>query len=259
MSPEQPPTDRPFDELPPQTVVEPPRPERYPFWSYFDVVLFLGMALPSFLVAGLLARGLFALPRLNSLPKVAELLTAQFAVYGILFGFLLLVFRARYDKPLWHSLAWTRTRLPFLWIVISGFLTALLVVYASSLIHTPDTPNPMTDLMQGRASVILMASFGVTVGPLFEELGFRGFLQPLLVRTFGAALGILLTAIPFGLLHWQEYGNSWRHVVVITLAGAAFGLMRHVTGSTRAAVIMHASYNALFFIALLRKELPPGW
>ena len=116
--------------------------------------------------------------------------------------------------------------------MICGFVTGVLVVIASNLIHTPDTPNPMTELMEGRASVILMACFGVTLGPLFEELGFRGFLQPLLVRSFGAVAGILLTALPFGLLHWQEYGNSWRHVLVISAAGAAFGFMRHATGST---------------------------
>jgi uncharacterized protein len=100
-------------------------------------------------------------------------------------------------------------------------------------------------------SLALVALFGVTLGPLFEELFFRGFLQPLLVRSLGAAAGILVAAIPFGLLHFQEYGNSWRHVVLISLAGAAFGAMRHFTNSTKASTLMHASYNALFFIALL--------
>jgi len=57
-----------------------------------------------------------------------------------------------------------------------------------------------------------------------EELIFRGFLQPLLVRSLGAPAGILATALPFGLLHFQEYGNSWRHVLLISLSGVAFGL-----------------------------------
>jgi membrane protease YdiL (CAAX protease family) len=109
--------------------------------------------------------------------------------------------------------------------------------------------------------VILLATFGVTLGPLCEELAFRGFLQPLLVRSLGAVPGILAATIPFGLLHFQEYGNSWRHAVLIALAGASFGWMRHATGSTRAAAIMHASYNALFFFVLFaqRRELPHIW
>jgi len=45
--------------------------------------------------------------------------------------------------------------------------------------------------------------------------------------------------------------------VLIALAGASFGWMRQATGSTRAAAIMHASYNALFFFVLFaqRREL----
>jgi hypothetical protein len=266
MSPEEtPPYTAPTSPEPPReepmscAAGETPAPERYPFWNYLDIVLFLGMALPSILAAGLVVKIVFLVPGLRAAPQVVELLAAQFMVYALLFGFLLAIFRVRYDKPFWRSLAWTPPRIPFLWIVIAGFVTGILVVVASNLIHTPDTPNPMTELMEGRASLIAMAIFGVTVAPLCEELGFRGFLQPLLVKSLGAAPGILLTAIPFGLLHWQEYGNSWRHVVVIAGAGAAFGWMRQATGSTRAAVLMHASYNALFFAALLRKDLPHGW
>jgi membrane protease YdiL (CAAX protease family) len=103
-------------------------------------------------------------------------------------------------------------------------------------------------------SRILLAVFGTTLGPLCEELAFRGFLQPLLVRSLGAVTGILAAAIPFGLLHYQEYGNSWRHALIISLAGAAFGWMRHATGSTKASTIMHASYNALFFFAMFSQK-----
>jgi membrane protease YdiL (CAAX protease family) len=49
--------------------------------------------------------------------------------------------------------------------------------------------------------------------------------------------------------------------VLIALAGASFGWIRQATGSTRAATIMHASYNALFFFVLFaqRRELPHMW
>ena len=92
--------------------------------------------------------------------------------------------------------------------------------------------------------------FGVGIAPLFEELAFRGVLQPLLVRSLGAVPGIVAAAIPFGLLHYREFGNSWRHAVLIALAGATFGAMRHWTGSVKASTIMHAAYNALIFAAV---------
>jgi membrane protease YdiL (CAAX protease family) len=169
-----------------------------------------------------------------------------------------LIFRLEYERPFWTSLAWTHTPAPLLWIVIAGFATAYGVAILSNLFQMPNTTNPMMELMKDRTSVILMAIFGIAFAPLCEELIFRGFLQPLLVRSLGAAPGILAAAIPFGLLHFSEYGNSWRHVVLISLAGAAFGWMRHATGSTRASTIMHASYNTLGFLALFAQRKAVG-
>jgi membrane protease YdiL (CAAX protease family) len=122
------------------------------------------------------------------------------------------------------------------------------------LIKVPVTENPMTKLLKDRAAMIPLAIFGVTIGPLCEELFFRGFVQPLLVRTLGAVAGIVATNVPFGILHYWEYGRSWRHVVVITLAGTAFGWMRHATGSTMASTVMHAAYNSLGFVALFAQR-----
>jgi uncharacterized protein len=125
------------------------------------------------------------------------------------------------------------------------------------LIRTPTTGNRITKLLENPGTLVWVALFGLTLAPVAEELGFRGLLQPLLVRSFGPAPGIIAAAIPFGLLHFSEYGNSWRHVVLISLAGAAFGWMRYRTGSTKAAALMHASYNGLEFVVfwISQKEL----
>ena len=140
--------------------------------------------------------------------------------------------------------------MPPLLLVAAGWLTAFGVVAIGLLMRTPNTPNALTELMQDRASLILVGVFGVTLGPLAEELAFRGFVQPLLVKSFGTAAGILLASLPFGMLHFAEYGNSWRHVILTGAAGAAFGWLRHATGSTKAATLMHSAYNAWFFVLL---------
>jgi uncharacterized protein len=241
-------------EPPPQPA---PPPERYPFWDYTDVLVFMGLAIPSMLLAELLVRGFLLLFHLHPASRALELLPAQFLGYVFLFGALVAIFRWKYNRPFWRSLAWTDLRLPFSLVMVSGVLTAFGVGVASSLIHTPETSNPMTELMEGRGAMALMTVFGVTFAPLCEELAFRGFLQPLLVRAAGAAPGILLASVPFGLLHFQEYGNSWRHVLVISLAGAAFGVMRHLTGSTKSAALMHAAYNAFFFSILFARKGQP--
>ncbi len=146
-------------------------------------------------------------------------------------------------------------------IVLLGIVLAFAVAFAGSLLKTPDIDSPMKQLLSSPQAIFLIAIFGTTLGPLFEELAFRGFLQPLLVRSFGAAPGILIAAAAFGVLHLQEYGFSWRHGLLITGAGAAFGWMRHQTGSTFASTLMHSAYNLTFFIVLVaqRKELSHTW
>lgn len=235
-----------------------PPPERYPFWGYSDVFLFAGLAIPAMLLGAVLVKAFFFAFGLHPRVPVAELLPQQFLGYAFLFGALTLIFRVQYDRPLWSSLAWRPMRLPFSWVVISGLGTALLVGLISTPLGVPNTSNPMTELMSDRTSVILLAIFGITVGPLCEELAFRGFLQPLLVRSLGAVPGIIVAALPFGLLHYREYGYSWKHALLISGAGAAFGWMRHATGSTRASTVMHSAYNALFFFAFLAQKQIPG-
>jgi uncharacterized protein len=247
--------DEPEQPAPPPP--EPPggEPEHYPFWGYSDLLLFIGLLIPCVLLATGIVRGVFAIVRVNPGSGVLLLLPQQLLGYGLIFGVLALILRLQYDRPFWRSLAWSKMRIQFGWIVISGLICALGVAWVGTLIQTPTKGNPMTQLMQDRASLIFMAIFGVTLAPVCEELAFRGFLQPLLVRSLGTLPGILLASVPFGFLHYREYGNSWRHALLIGLAGASFGWMRHVTGSTKASSLMHASYNGMIFLAVFSAKV----
>ena len=246
--------------VPPETAPPAP-PQRDPFWSYSDLALFLGLTFPILLMSWGVVRGAMALFHLPNTSSAAEALSEQFVFYVLLFLALRMIFLVEYDRPLWRSLAWLPVRLPILTIVMLGILTALGVVLASYLLRTPDVANPMTEMMREPRSLILMAIFGVTLAPICEELAFRGFLQPLLVRSLGVAPGIALAGAAFGMLHFHEYGNSWRHAVVITLAGVSFGAMRQITNSTKASAIMHSAYNGFLFLALFaqRQDLPHLW
>jgi len=236
-------------------LVEAP-PEKIPFWDYSDVMIFAGMAIPSMLLGWAIVQGLIRLLHLRVTLQAAELIPEQFLGYAFLFGGLAMLLRIQYGKPFWDSLGWKPSPVLASRVVLAGISAAIGVALLSALLQTPNTPNPMTDLMRERSAMILVGIFGTTVGPLCEELAFRGFLQPLLVRSVGVVPGIILAAAPFGLLHFQEYGYSWRHAVLISFAGAAFGWMRHYSGSTRAAAMMHASYNALFFAVTFGRNVP---
>jgi hypothetical protein len=237
-----------------------PRP-RFPFWDYQDLFLFIGAAFPSLLAATLLVRWLFSWLALRGQGKTPELLAAQFLWYGFCFGFLYLLLRLKYDRPFWESLGWVHFGERFWRRVGSGALLALGLAVAGALLRTPDLDMPMKHLLSDRTSVLLVGLAAATLGPACEELIFRGFLMPLLIRSLGPWPGIVFSALPFALLHGPQYAWSWRHVLLIVVAGVAFGWMRHRTGSTAAAAVMHAAYNSTFFAAVLiyGKDLPARW
>jgi membrane protease YdiL (CAAX protease family) len=234
----------------PPSPPEPPR-EQFPFWRYQDLFVFIGLFFVSLVAGFAIVSGLLKLLRLSPHNDLWRLLPSQFLAYLLLFLSIALMFRAQYGRPFWRSLGWTNLNLRPGAIMTYGVLLAISVAVFSRVLQTPDIPTPMSKMMSDRASILLVAIFGATLGPLCEELIFRGFLQPLFVRSLGAVAGIFAAAVPFGLLHLQEYGNSWRHGVLITLAGAAFGWMRQRTNSTKASTLMHAAYNGTFFVALL--------
>lgn len=224
-----------------------PRPERVPFWGYADVLLIAGLAVPCMFLGWGAVWLLMGVTQMHP-PSGVKAVSAMLMGYILLFAALMVVFRVQYDRPFWRSLGWTTTRVPIIWCVVCGCMTTFLVGVAGWLIHTPPTTGPLMEMLQDRTSLIVMAIFGTTAAPLFEELAFRGFLQPLLVRNLGAIGGIALASALFGGLHYSEYGDSWRSALLVAVAGAAFGCMRQWTGSTAAAAIMHASFNGLQFM-----------
>ena len=236
-------------ETPPEGTPPPaPPPEREPFWGYSDLALFIGLLAASLLVSMLFGAALRMVHWLTNAPG-AETVVLESLMYVLAFSGLGVYFEIQYGRPFWSSLGWKPFSMPVALIVLYGVLTAVGVAVLGAVIRTPTSNNRVTEMLQDPRSIALIAVFGVTLGPLAEELGFRGFLQPLLVRGLGPVPGVIAAAIPFGMLHFWEYGNSWRHALLISLAGFLFGWVRYRTGSTRASALMHASYNAFEFFA----------
>ena len=78
---------------------------------------------------------------------------------------------------------------------------------------------------------------------LFEEFFFRGFLQRLLERSFGSAIGGLAAAsIIFGLAHlpFRHQFPNWRFAIVAGTTGVFYGLAFLKSGSVRASMVTHA-------------------
>jgi hypothetical protein len=231
------------------------------FWGYRDLALFLGLAAPCLLGGALLAKVALLVLYVSTSHKALELLPGQFVGYALLYMALAFIFRFEYERPFWTSLGWRRPEYRIPSIIVLGSALAFSVAMLGALLKTPEVPEPMKELLSDRSSLLAVAVAGVTVGPLCEELAFRGFMQPLFIRSLGVVPGIFLSALGFGLLHLPQYGFDWQHGVLITLAGAGFGCMRWISGSTLGSTIMHAAYNATWFLGFFAggSKMPQSW
>jgi len=135
--------------------------------------------------------------------------------------------------------------------IMAGPFLAIGIGYLGYLLRTPEISLPFEQMLDNRPTLLLFSAFVIILGPLCEELAFRGFLLPLFLRSFGAAAGIVVTGLLFGCLHAPEYSWSWRHVLLVAVAGTVFGWVRYRTGSTAAATYMHSSYNLTQFAAFV--------
>jgi hypothetical protein len=215
-----------------------------PFWTWRDLLVAAGLAIPLFIAAGLLASlAVHASP--GEPPKAVMLLVPQFAGFAAALVPIIFMFRVRYDRPFWQSLGLGLPEGEWYRSIFAGLGLAALVLVTAVLLRPPRIQSPLQELMNDPASAPYLAIAAVTLAPLFEELLFRGLLQPLLVRDLGVVVGIALSAVPFALLHGPEFAWSWRHVLLIAIAGAGFAIKRHSSGSLGAAMITHSTYNAV--------------
>jgi uncharacterized protein len=215
-----------------------------PFWTWRDLLAAVMLAIPMFIAAaGITYFALKAVP--GDKPRALMLLVPQFVGFAAAVVPLVLILRVRHDQPLWEGL---RLRLPsgeWYRSILSGVGLAFLVLTTALLVRPPRIESPLEELMTDPASAPFIAIAAITAAPIFEELFFRGLLQPLLVRDLGVLIGVVLSALPFAMLHGPEYSWSWRHLLLIAVAGIGFAWKRQTTGSLGAAMITHAAYNAV--------------
>jgi membrane protease YdiL (CAAX protease family) len=224
---------------------------REPFWGYVDLALFIGIGFTLML--------LFLLPLLLVMKTnkglegnlLFQALGSQLAMYAAIYFALKIVFATRYHKPVSQSLGWRGGKFNLGAYAVGGVLLALVVQGVLTLLHTPDVKSPVDGLVNSRLGLMIVALLAVVAAPIFEEAVFRGFLQPLLSRTFGTVAGILITAALFGSLHWTEYSGVWQFAVAISVLGAIFGWVRVRTNSLIPSTVMHACNNGLAVLGLV--------
>jgi membrane protease YdiL (CAAX protease family) len=147
-------------------------------------------------------------------------------------------------RPRWAEVAFAtllKLAVPF-GLVGALALPAILGPDAGALSRIPVQPDPERQLAFELRPVMLAHTviFVCIVGPLLEEIYFRGFLYRAWERQCGWLPAALLTSAAFAIGHPS-------HIVSSFLASLIFiGLCRR-TGSLRAAIYAHGGYNLLVF------------
>jgi CAAX protease family protein len=230
---------------------QPPTP-RQPFFDYTDFFFFVVLCAPCLFIALLLVRAakLFA-----PVSTPIQLLLVQSVWYFLVFGALGALFRIRYQRPFWRSLGWRPIAFSgAIGALLAGPVLALSVGLLASALRTPEINLPFEEMLGSRAAVVLLGTLVVILGPVSEELAFRGLLMPLLVRSLGATAGVVVTGIIFGSVHGYEYKWSWQYMLLISFVGCVFGWAKYKTQSTMTSAFMHATFNLTQFAAFLAQS-----
>jgi len=240
--------------FPPESHPIPPTspPTENPVWTGWDVLLIAGLTLLTLFLAQLLivlgARR-FAYPResfLDVAQKPSLALLSELLTYAVVALYMILLVEGKYHARFWKAIRWNwpgLIGLNMLGIGVLMFGFDLLGKY----LPMPKT-TPFDQFFARPSDAYLTAVFAVTLGPLMEELFFRGFLYPVIARRLGAIGGILLTALPFGLVHFIQYGNSWGAVLIIFLVGVVLTTVRAKTKSVASSFLAHAGYNGTLMV-----------
>ena len=183
------------------------------------------------------------------------LLLIQTVWYFLAFGSVAALFRFRYQQRFWPALGWRSISFAVAaGALLAGPLLTFSVGLLGSALRMPEIDLPFEQMLGSRGTTVLLGILVVILGPVAEELAFRGFLMPLLVRSIGAVGGVVLTGVIFGGVHGYEYQWSWQYMLLISLAGCVFGWAKYKTQSTVTGALMHCTFNLTQFVALLLRS-----
>lgn len=218
-----------------------------PVWNGWDVLLIIGLAFATIFVAQfaiLIGAHYLLYPRASMIDLAQRpilLLISQYVIDLSVVLYLLLLIEGKYHAPFGRAIRWNWPRNAW-WLLLVGVVMLLVLSMVENLLPMPKD-TPFEKLFERPRDAYLLAVIAVSLGPLVEELFFRGFFYPVLARRLGIGWAIFLTALPFALMHMPQYGWAWGALLVIFIVGVVCGAVRAVTKSVAASFLVHVGYN----------------
>jgi membrane protease YdiL (CAAX protease family) len=202
------------------------------YWTYEDIGVFLFIAIALDAVVHLSVR----LHLLDSSQLLAPTPALETLITAFLTAALYVILKLHYRKPVVAPLGW---------LIPSRFYTAI------SILGGVAAALAITYLTRWRGHVMPTIAakdffiLGLLLGPILEESVFRGCMLPVLTRTLGNAISVVVIAVLFAAFHAPGDITHW---VWLTATGAAYGSLRLASHTTTAAAVMHATCNLTLFL-----------
>ena len=168
---------------------------------------------------------------------------AQVCAYGVLLAVMFGTAIKGGTAGFWSAIRWNWPKRGLGALIATGVVTLIALQGLARLLPWPKK-SPFDEFFKRPIDAYAIAFLAISLGPLLEELFFRGFLYPVLARRLGLIMGVFLTAVPFALIHFFEYG-AWGPVLVIFLVGVVLTYVRARQNSVAASFIVHAVYNGI--------------
>jgi len=232
-------------------------------WGWPDLLVFvffgIGSAIVSAQVAGiaiLMWMGVSPASYAKHPTALAAHATMAQALWSlVIMLYLFAMIRVRFDRGFWRAMGWRTLRLEgatplssCLLCLFGGGALAILIQLASAFVTT-DRKLPIQELFQTREGVLFVAAAAILVAPLVEETVFRGFLYPVLARSWGVAAGVIFTGMLFGLVHAMQLSGGYGQIGLLMVVGIVLTYVRARTGTVVASFLLHLGYNTLLFVA----------
>ena len=173
-------------------------------------------------------------------------LCAQFAWYVVALIYMAMFIEGKYRQDFWDAIRWNWPRRTWYLLVPLGM--ALVLLQGLEKFFRLPKHIPMEEYLKTPSIAILTAIFAVSLGPLMEELFFRGFLYPVLARRWGLFAAISVTSVAFGLVHGAQLAFSPGLVLIVFLVGLVLTIVRAKTGSVGSSLVVHISYNSTLVV-----------
>ena len=183
-----------------------------------------------------------------------------------------------WHRPFLVGLQWNAAKVQW-WFgiaaLVAGFAAQGVTVFIP---HTKDLP--IEEIFHNPALIWFMVLFGVIIGPLFEEVMFRGFLLPAIAiavdwvriprggddvsslenlitwrssteySDVALVISSIITSALFAMIHAPQLGYTMPALALLMCVSIGLCFVRIRTGSVASSAFVHGCYNLSIFLTL---------